>query len=207
MAYITKNKTITINGKVWWVNSQKSGLLVQPLKKMINQVDLMLERHSKVHLIRFDLRTYQYTANNEIIAKFNRIFHRWISRHYNTPKNHIGFIWCREIETSKQQHYHYVLMLNGHKVRHPKSILNKARDIWDNQINGSEFTPKNCYYNLKREDYDSIQPAIYRISYLAKVRGKGYKPSQTKNYGTSRLKHRYIGLQNTQKPPTLNSFS
>jgi hypothetical protein len=30
--------------------------------------------------------------------------------------------------------------------------------------------------------------AIYRISYLAKVRGKGYRDPQAKDYGTSRLK-------------------
>ena len=188
MVYITKNKAITVNEQTWLVDSRKSGLLVLPLNKMINQIDLMLALHSKVHLIRFDLRLYQYTETNIIITKFNRIFHRWITRKYGIKKNQIGFIWCREIETAKQQHYHYVLMLNGHKVRHPKHILEKAKGIWNNQLNGSEFTPKNCYYNLKRGDHDSIQPAIYRISYLAKVRGKGYKPAQTKNYGTSRIK-------------------
>lgn len=36
----------------------------------------------------------------------------------------------------------------------------------------------------------TIQGAIWHISYLAKAkaRGKGYKPDQTKNYGTSRIK-------------------
>jgi len=29
---------------------------------------------------------------------------------------------------------------------------------------------------------------LWRISYFAKGRGKGYKPPQTKNYGTSRIK-------------------
>jgi hypothetical protein len=39
-------------------------------------------------------------------------------------------------------------------------------------------------HNLKKER----QEAIYRISYLAKVRGKGYRDPQAKDYGTSRLK-------------------
>jgi hypothetical protein len=30
--------------------------------------------------------------------------------------------------------------------------------------------------------------AIWRISYLAKARGKGYKPVQTKNFATSRIR-------------------
>ena len=36
-------------------------------------------------------------------------------------------------------------------------------------------------------DVESLLAAIWRVSYLAKVRGKGYKPPQTKNYGTSRI--------------------
>ncbi len=191
MTYITKDKAVTVNGQTWWVNPRGKGLLLKPLKKMIEQVDTMLTIYSKVHLIRFDLRMYSYSETNELMTKFNRIFHRWITRTYGIRNNRIGYIWCREIETAKQQHYHYVLMLDGHTVRHPARILEKAKDIWDNQLNGSEFTPKNCYYNLKRNDYDTIQPAIYRISYLAKVRGKGYKPAQTKNYSTSRLKAHY----------------
>ena len=188
MPYITKDKAITVNGHTWWVNSRGTGLLRKPLERMIEQVGAMLSIYSKVHLLRFDLRTYSYSETNQLMTKFNRIFHRWITRTYGIKNNRIGFIWCREIETAKQQHYHYVLILDGHSVRHPIRLLDKAQDIWNNQLNGSEFTPKNCYYNLKRDEYNTIQPAIYRISYLAKVRGKGYKPKQTKNYNTSRLK-------------------
>ena len=145
MPYITKDKALTVNDQTWWVNSAGSGLITHAIKAMINQVDAMLNHHSKIHLIRFDLRMYQ--------------------------------------------HYHYVLMIDGHKVRHPIEILSKAREIWDIHLSGSEFTPKNCYYNLERNNYESIQDAIWRISYLAKARGKGYKPPQTKNYGTSRIKY------------------
>lgn len=186
MPYITKDKAITVNGQTWWVNSAGSGLITHAIKAMINQVDVMLNHHSKIHLIRFDLRMYQYTDNNEIITIFNRRLHKWLKRKYDLKR--IGFIWCREQETAKQQHYHFVLMIDGHKVRHPIEILSKAREIWDIHLSGSEFTPKNCYYNLERDNYDSIQYAIWRISYLAKARGKGYKPPQTKNYGTSRIK-------------------
>ncbi|GLX77724.1 hypothetical protein tinsulaeT_10640 [Thalassotalea insulae] len=185
MKYITRDKAITINGKTWWVNSKGSGLLTHTIKSMIGQVDAMLSYHSKIHLIRFDLRVYGYTENNDIITKFNKRFHRWLERKYKLSR--IGFCWCREQENQKHQHYHYVLMVDGHKVRHPHEILPKIKEIWELGLQGSEFTPKNCYYNLKRDDYDSIQKAIWRISYLAKARGKGYKPTQTKNYGTSRV--------------------
>jgi hypothetical protein len=99
-------------------------------------------------------------------------------------------MWCRELETAKQQHYHYALLVDGHKINHSFEINNKVKELW-RQLEGSEYFPDNCYYNVKRGDFETIQAAIWRISYLAKARGKGYKPDQTKNYGTSRVKLNY----------------
>jgi hypothetical protein len=185
MAYITKDKAITVNGQTWWVNSQGSGLITHSIKAMINQVDAMLSHHSKIHIIRFDLRVYEYTENNGIITAFNRRLHKWLKRKYNFKR--VGFAWCRELEKAKQQHYHYALIIDGHKVNYPDEVNKKVKEIW-RQLDGSEYFPKNCYYNVKRNDYGAIQAVIWRISYLAKARGKGYKPDQTKNYGTSRIK-------------------
>ena len=177
---------LEVNNKVFWVNGKHSGIYSHMAKKMIGQVNAMLSHHSKVHLIRFDLRLYAYTPDNSVITKFNRILFKWLKRKYDLKR--IGFMWCRELEKAKQQHYHYALMLDGHKVRHPHDILIKVKQIWNEQLQGSEFTPKRCYYNMKRHNHDSIAPAVWRISYLAKTRGKGYKPPQTKNYGSSRIK-------------------
>jgi hypothetical protein len=195
MAYITKDKAISVNGVTWVVDSRKSGLMSHAIKVMINQVDAMLSHHSKILIVRFDLHIYHQTKDNEIITTFNRRLFKWLKRKYSLKR--IGFIWCRELETAKQQHYHYALMVDGHKARHPIEILLKIKEIWEQHLNHSlEFTPKNCYYNLQRDNFESIKDAIYRISYLAKARGKGYKPDQTKNYGTSRIK-----LKNTSNFP------
>lgn len=188
MAHITYDKALTINGDTWWVNSAKSGLITHAIKSMIGQIDAMLSHHSKIHIIRFDLRIYEYTQNNEIVTTFNRRLHKWLKRKYILKR--IGFMWCRELETSKKQHYHYALLLDGHKINYPEEVNKKVKDIW-RQLDGSEYFPEHCYYNIKRNDYESIQAAIWRISYLAKTRGKGYKPQQTKNYGTSRINLSY----------------
>ncbi len=185
MAHITKDIAITVNGQTWRVNSQGSGLISHAIKAMINQVDAMLSHHSKLHIIRFDLRVYEYTNNNGIMTAFNRRLHKWLKRKYNLKR--VGFIWCRELETAKKQHYHYALLVDGHKINHSFEINNKIKELW-RQLDGSEYFPDNCYYNVKRGDFETIQAAIWRISYLAKTRGKGYKPDQTKNYGTSRIK-------------------
>ncbi|MDO6525366.1 inovirus-type Gp2 protein [Motilimonas sp. 1_MG-2023] len=186
MSYIMKTRYLEVNNKVFWVNGKYSGMYSHMAKSMINQVDTMLNHHSKVHLIRFDLRLYEYTSTNAIVSRFNRILFKWLKRQYALKR--IGFIWCREMETAKQQHYHYALILDGHKVRHPHEILIKVKGVWENHLQGSEYTPKNCYYNLKRDCEASIQRAVWRISYLAKVRSKGNRPPQTKDYGTSRIK-------------------
>jgi predicted nuclease of restriction endonuclease-like RecB superfamily len=65
---------------------------------MFGQVDPMLSHHSKMHIIRFDLRVYEYTENNGIITTFNRRLHKWLKRKYNLK--HVGFILCRELKTA-----------------------------------------------------------------------------------------------------------
>lgn len=188
MAYISKGKAITVNGQTWLVNSSKSGLFTKQLTMMIAQIENMLSYHSKVLVIRFDLRLYEYMPNNKLITIFNRRLFKWLTRKYGVSR--IGFAWCRERETAKQQHYHYVLLLDGHKVRHPHEILLRIKEVWETQLDGSMYTPENCYYNIQRDDRQSIQDAIWRVSYLAKGRGKGYRDKQAKDYGTSRIKKR-----------------
>jgi hypothetical protein len=123
-------------------------------------------------------------------------------------------MWCRELETAKKQprnsqetakkqHYHYALIIDGHKVNFPYEVTNKVKELWL-QLDGSEYFPHNCYYNVKRDDYESIQDAIWRISYLAKARGKGYKPDQVKNYGTSRIK---VNDRQTKKHQSMVLYS
>ena len=78
MAHITKEKAITVNSQTWWVNSQGSGLISHSIKAMIGQVESMLSHHSKIHIIRFDLRVFEFTNDNSIITVFNRRLHKWL---------------------------------------------------------------------------------------------------------------------------------
>ena len=68
------------------------------IKAQINQVDAMLSHHSKIHIIRFDLRVFEFTNDNSIITVFNRRLHKWLKRKYCLKR--IGFAWCRELETA-----------------------------------------------------------------------------------------------------------
>jgi hypothetical protein len=96
-------------------------------------------------------KTTKYLTNTEVSKAKPK------SKEYNLKR--VGFIWCRELETAKQQHYHYALMIDGHKVNYPYEITNKIKELW-RQLDGSEYFPKNCYYNVKRDDYETIQAIL-----------------------------------------------
>lgn len=144
----------------------------------------MLDHHGKVHVVRFDLRQPTYTPDNKRITTFNRRFFKKLISEYGFSR--IGYIWVREKEKAKSQHYHFALFLDGQKVQHGRKIVRLARETWQ-EMGGSEFTPDNYFYNITRNDKQGIGEVIYRISYFAKARGKGYKSRQSNNYSTSRI--------------------
>lgn len=191
MAYVTFAEAITVNGETWWVDSRKSGLISHAIKSMIEQVQAMLSHHNKVFILRFDLKVKKYSPDNKVITKFNRNFHKWLKLKPTYRLARVGFMWCREKATSDCQHYHYALMTDGNKINQSKNINSKIKQLLKTLPEfRAVYFPEHCYYNIKRHDYESIQDAIWRISYLAKPRTKGKcsRPPQTKDYGTSRIK-------------------
>jgi hypothetical protein len=183
MKHIIHSPFYWYDDKAWYINSKASGIRTDILRAILKQLTTMLFHHRKVFVFRFDLHTPCYTETNEQITNFNRRLFPRIERHYKV--NRISFLWVREQEKAKQQHYHYVLILDGSKVRLPFEIQSWIKEIW-------EFQDGTChwsrFHDLKRNDEEGIQKASYHLSYLAKPRGKGYRPSQTKDFNSSRLK-------------------
>lgn len=170
--------------KVWLINAnEKYGIRTDILRALLDQIAAMVHHHRKVFVYRFDLRVSEYTDNNKIISDFNRRLFKRIKSHYKVKR--IGYGWAREMENAKRQHYHYMLLLDGSKINEPHRIQGWINDIWDN-LDGTVHL--SAYHNIKRNDETSIQEATRHISYLAKPRGKGYRPIQTKDFNTSRLK-------------------
>jgi len=114
----------------------------------------------------------------------NRL-NQWMRRNYGI-KN-IGYIWVREREKAKEQHYHLALYLDGNKIQHPKKLNAQIKKMW--APHGYMPTISKPYYYIDKNNHKERRlEAIYRVSYLAKVRGKGYRDEQAKDYQTSRLK-------------------
>ena len=110
----------------------------------------------------------------------------WVERTYQA--RHIGFVWARERETTKQQHYHFALWIDGNKIQHPKRLLAHIMQTWEAIDPSNHSMPyiKKPFYFVN--DNQGLGDVVYRLSYLAKTRGKGYRPEQVKDYSTSRLK-------------------
>ena len=100
----------------------------------------------------------------------------------------LGYMWVREQEKAKSQHYHLALFLDGNKVQHPSKLLRWIKGRWTWYEQPKPPTIKRPFLMTKRQCKSSIDDAVYRISYLAKPRGKGYRNRYTKDYSTSRIK-------------------
>jgi hypothetical protein len=179
------NELFTHNGKNYRVNSAKSGLYAEILIKLIEQFELASQKWGRVFVLRFDLHSHYYTGDNKRITAFRKRLFQRLKREYGF--NQIGFGWVREMERSKAQHYHWVLFLDGNLIRHSSRINQMIKDAWED-VTGAYHVPviPRPFYFGNTEAI--AQDAIYRISYLAKARGKGYRDKQAKDYQTSRMK-------------------
>jgi len=177
--------TFLHNGKTYRVNSSKSGLYAEILKPMIEQFEIGLKKWRRVFVLRFDLHTHVFTKNNVRITAFRKRLFQKLKRYYGFKE--IGSCWVREQERAKSQHYHFVLFLDGNLIRHSSIINEMIRAAWDDGT-GTYTMPhiKHPFHFVDREGI--TQEAMYRVSYLAKPRGKGYRPPQTKDFQCSRMK-------------------
>lgn len=181
---VTKNEFVTYKGVTYRVNPKKSGLYVETLRSMIDQFEIAASMWSRVFVLRFDLHQDFYTDNNKLVSKFIKRISIKLKREYGFKK--IGFCWVREQEKAKAQHYHCVLFLEGRKVQHSKRIMEFIKHAWESPVGGFHvpYFSRPFYFGKRDEIADQV---IYRISYLAKTRGKGYRPLQTKDFQCSRL--------------------
>jgi hypothetical protein len=108
-----------------------------------------------------------------------------VRRNYETDK--VGRVWVRERERAKHQHYHCALLIDGDKIRHPKKLLAGIKAKWEATC-PDHFMPEIRKPFHFADKSTGLDDSVYRLSYLAKPRGKGYRPDQVKDYSTSRIK-------------------
>ncbi|MCL1036464.1 inovirus Gp2 family protein [Shewanella submarina] len=188
MKYACKKETFCYQGVFYPVLNGHLGWYRDILVTCLNQLDALLTHTSKALVIRFDCHMSGYSENNAIIKKFRRRLLKKLRRHY--PGLLLGYLWVREIEKAKSQHYHFVFLVDAERIPTANVFLSCATDVWERLTDIHPHVPENPYYLVKRGDKSRHAELIKRVSYLAKKRGKGYKARQGKDYGASRIKIR-----------------
>jgi len=166
------------------VNSgEGKGIIKEILEKLIEQLQISYEIHRRLHVLRFDLHQVNYSDDNQTTSRFFNLMNQWLRRNYQMKE--VGYGWVREQSKAKSQHYHCAYYLDGDKIRFPDRLIRKMKDVW---VHGNVSYVKKPYFNINHSNYETeMQNAIYRISYLAKSKTKGYRKPQTKDYSFSRL--------------------
>lgn len=172
-------------GTSYPINSTKSGCYTQILRRAIEQLTTMVSIYRRVLFIRIDLHHPQSAPTSEHVSAFIEAARKYVLRCYQSK--HMGFLWVREQEKVPHPHYHLVLMLDGDKIRHPGKLLEALDKIWVRR-GGTTSVPTKPYLFIDLPAL--LAEAVYRASYLAKARGKGFRPNGTRDFGSSRIKLR-----------------
>ena len=178
--YVIGNRSYVIN-----TGDNKYACYTVILNAMYGQIKAMLSHHNKVIVVRFDLHCEKYTPCNSEISRLMDKVRKRLYSHYKCTR--FGYLWIREQERSKSQHYHVMLIIDANKIQHPSALLGWLQERWSNRGHARPFVPERCFYKVHRVDDDAFAEAFYRCSYLAKVRGKGYGGSCAHNYSGSRV--------------------
>ena len=182
--YRSTASTITHDGCQYDINAKKSGIYPQQLHAIIDQLDVCVAMWRRVFVLRIDLHQSHYTETSSMITRFRKNLSRRLERQYGITE--IGYTWVREQEKAKHQHYHLAFFLDGDKIRHPATLNKIISDTWQKlKTSNTVHHPVHCYYYIN--DEQAKAQVVYRLSYLAKARGKGYRTAQAKDYSTSRL--------------------
>ena len=187
---VTFEGSINHYGKTYSVNNGKEGkplgLYVEPLKKIIEQFEIGLTKWRRVFVLRFDLHAPFETQDNKPVTDFKKRLFQKLKRKYGFKE--IGYCWAREYHgKGKGQHYHWAIWLDGDLIKHSSLIKELIKAAWSKPTEGYHIpTIPSPFYFV--DSGQVAQEAIYRVSYLAKTRGKGHRSAQTKDYQCSRMK-------------------
>lgn len=181
-----RSNTYEFNGTKWKVKGGDGGLNKRHLARQFQQMDVMLTKYSKACVIRFDLHMMEYTNDNKLMSVFKRRLFGRISTKYKVNESDIAYFWVREYEKGKGQHYHWAVIVDGKKVRSGFPINAIAKMVWE-QIEGTFHAC--AYHNVTRTSFTSQRNAMDHLSYLAKVRTKGYAGDKVKSFSSSKIQY------------------
>jgi len=187
---VVKGDEFCIDGKAYPVMNPKEGNYEVILRRNYEQMHNMLSYHSRIIVIRLDLHLHDYSTSSDLISNFIRKLRKTLVRKYKFKR--MGYMWVREWESIKMltqsQHYHLALILDANVVRHPAAVIKAIECIWQGWGLPKPYTPKNCYSTAFRDDPNSFIKPFKRLSYMAKVGGKGNRGKAANDYSSSQIR-------------------
>ena len=185
---MTNQSPYTINTDSYDINTGKNkhSCVTNILDTMHAQMQAMLSHHNKIIVVRVDLHCEKYTSGNIELSRFMCKVRKRLYSHYKCKR--FGYLWVREQERSKSQHYHVMLIIDANKIQHPSALLGWLQERWSVRGHPRPYVPENCFYMVHRSDDEAFGETFYRCSYLAKERGKGYGSLGANNYSGSRVR-------------------
>lgn len=206
------------NGRAYQINTtEKSGVRLDILRPIVEELDAMLSSYSRVFLSRFDLRLPDGTAveesNKWVRQLFKKLRERLKSKTkrpegVTSPINEFAFSWVRERHEVEKDHYHCWIALPHRQINRlggrSYGVGSAIIDIWC-QLTGGEHTLVHLakkkaeypnHYVIERGQPETLEGPIYWLSYLAKVRGKYQTGKYDRVHSTSQLRNRITRSRN-----------
>lgn len=179
------------NGKYYEVMTRSStgktkyGIYYEIMDRIIEQFEIAYKIHGRIFVQHLVLSTAHFTADNKEMTGFRKSLVQMVKRKYGA--NQIAFVWAREMEKVKKQHYHLFIAIDGAKVWFKDTLGKVIKKIVKRS---NYFTSFNLAGFHQVNDESSFRELIFHASYIAKERGKGRRGVQAKDFGSSRLKHK-----------------
>lgn len=174
------------------INTNKDkglGCYEKALEKIDEVLESMLERHSKVMLIRFDVR-YPQTENiicdKKQVSDFTYNLKRSLNREKVVGGHKVDakIIHVQEQDTGERPHFHFAVVVNGNAKNRAFPILQKADALWKTMLKTEQAGlvdfcgshANGIIIDKSKPDFqERYEDVFYQASYLAKIRGKEHR--------------------------------
>ncbi len=175
------------------------------LEEIKQQLDYAQADKNRVFFMRYDVRFPEKVGehtNNKTVSDFQAN----LMKNLNRKGLKAQYVLVREQSREKHQHYHGILLLNGHKTQSINGHIATAERLWNSalglppreggygliedctkdrngnpQVNGVMLRHDDPDYESKKED------CFRRASYLAKVNTKNNNPQGQREMFSSRI--------------------
>ncbi len=162
------------------------GLNQKVLNQLTSLIEKSLSHYSKVSILRIDLHPNNFTQDNKVISTFITKQVKRLEQEYYCK---VSYFFAREQNTSDKQHYHLAFFFSGHKVNNAYKIEQTIKNEWLVHCEGTVHFVNNPLLSIERGDKKSIDPAIYRLSYLTKHHSKENN-GKAQSYSFNRIKYK-----------------